>query len=220
MTARERILAKLRAAAPPQPVSRPAFDGGGDAPPLGERVDQFTRQLVAAHAEVIIADAITWQHRLAERLAEGEVRRLLADWQGEAGPTLARALPAAIDKPAFDRPIEEWKEELFETVDAGFSVADAGVAATGTLIFASGTRAPRTVSLVPPLHCALVYADRIYADLPAALAAGRWSDAMPTNLIMVSGPSKTADIQQTLAYGAHGPKQLVVIVVLPDGAPR
>jgi L-lactate dehydrogenase complex protein LldG len=39
---------------------------------------------------------------------------------------------------------------------------------------------------------------------------------MPSNLIFVSGPSKTADIQQTLAYGAHGPKRLIVVLVEKD----
>ena len=40
-----------------------------------------------------------------------------------------------------------------------------------------------------------------------------WSKSLPTNVVLVSSPSKTADIQQTLAYGAHGPKQLVVLLV-------
>jgi L-lactate dehydrogenase complex protein LldG len=217
MNARERILAKLRAAAPAMPPPLPEM-----APPAaGQTADlnaQFQSQLVALHAQVIVADEATWRHRLAEAIMDRPVRRLLADWQSDAGRALAQALPAGVDKVAFDRPIEDWKEVLFASVDAGFSVADAAVAATGTLIFASGPRTPRTVSLVPPLHLALVYAERIYADLRSAMVGGRWSAAMPTNLIMVSGPSKTADIQQTLAYGAHGPKELMVVVVLPDGA--
>ena len=40
----------------------------------------------------------------------------------------------------------------------------------------------------------------------------RWCEAMPSNLIFISGPSKTADIQQTMAYGAHGPRELVVLL--------
>ncbi len=219
MSARDRILGRLRAAAPSRPAPLPELDSVSTAPPLAARVELFSSQFLAAHAEVIVADARDWPQKLAERLAGRALRNVLGDWQAPAGQALAGALPAATDRLTFDRPIEEWKEALFESVDAGFSVADAAVAATGTLIFASGPRAPRTVSLVPPLHLALVHTERIHADLRTALAAGRWSEAMPTNLIMVSGPSKTADIQQTLAYGAHGPKELVVVVVLPEGTP-
>ena len=43
---------------------------------------------------------------------------------------------------------------------------------------------------------------------------------MPTNALLISGPSKTADIQQTLAYGAHGPKELIVLVINAEGEPQ
>ena len=73
------------------------------------------------------------------------------------------------------------------------------------------------MSLVPPLHIALVYADRLHADLHAAMRAEQWASGMPTNLVLVSGPSKTSDIQQTLAYGAHGPRELWVVIVEREG---
>ncbi|HTY98407.1 MAG TPA: LUD domain-containing protein [Rhodocyclaceae bacterium] len=220
MNARDRILRRLRAAprGPSGPAPAVGDRYGRDPSTVGQRVDEFARQLTVSHAEVVISHAGAWAGQAAARLAERGVRRLLADWQDAAGQTLSRALPAAVERVAFDRPIEEWKEELFETVDAGFSVATAAVAATGTLVFASGPRAPRTLSLVPPLHVALVPAERLHADLYSAMSREGWDAALPTNLIMVSGPSKTADIQQTLAYGAHGPKELLVIVVA-EGAP-
>jgi L-lactate dehydrogenase complex protein LldG len=45
------------------------------------------------------------------------------------------------------------------------------------------------------------------------MRAGRWSEDMPTNLVLVSGPSKTADIELILAFGVHGPKELIVLMV-------
>jgi L-lactate dehydrogenase complex protein LldG len=67
---------------------------------------------------------------------------------------------------------------------------------------------------VPPLHVAVLRASRLYAGLPAAVQAVRGGLAdLPTNLLLVSGPSKTADIQQVLAFGAHGPKELVIVLV-------
>jgi L-lactate dehydrogenase complex protein LldG len=101
-------------------------------------------------------------------------------------------------------------------VDAGFTVARSGIASTGTLIVAPDAGSPRTMSLVPPLHIALVYAHSLHADLHAAMRAEHWQAGMPTNLVMISGPSKTSDIQQTLAYGAHGPRELWVVIVEPQ----
>jgi L-lactate dehydrogenase complex protein LldG len=69
------------------------------------------------------------------------------------------------------------------------------------------------LSLVPPVHVAVLHASRLYASLPAAMAALQPQADMPTNLLLVTGPSKTADIQQVLAYGAHGPKELIIVLV-------
>ena len=216
MSARDRILARLHVTAPAIRPPRPDIGLPGTLPGPGS-VAEFEKQLTALHAKVIIAEASAWRHRLAEEIMARKVCRLLGDWQDEPGGELARALPRGVERVGFEQPIEAWKEELFDNVDAGFSVADAAAAASGTLIFKSGPRTPRTVSLVPPLHLVLLFADRLYADLPSALDKAGWRESLPTNLIMVSGPSKTADIQQTLAYGAHGPKDLVVVVALPAG---
>ncbi len=67
------------------------------------------------------------------------------------------------------------------------------------------------MSLVPPLHIALLNASQIYDNLYQAQQD--WPKPMPSNLLLISGPSKTADIEQVLAYGAHGPKDLIVLIV-------
>lgn len=230
--ARTRILERLRAAAPN------AADGLDAAPTLSRRIDAhfdgrramyapadgatladaMQAALQAAHAEVWRTDEAGWPALLAERLAADGVRRLLFDTEGSEGAVLSRTLPSTVEAIAYRRPIEDWKRELFDTIDAGFTVARSGIAATGTLVLVPDARAPRTVSLVPPLHVALVYTDTLHADLHAAMRAERWQEGMPTNLVLVSGPSKTSDIQQTLAYGAHGPRQLWVLIVERGGS--
>ena len=67
--------------------------------------------------------------------------------------------------------------------------------------------------LQTPFHIALLAASTIADNLAGLVEGGCWQQAMPTNLLLVSGPSKTADIQQTLAYGAHGPGRLLVVLV-------
>ncbi|WP_423194082.1 LutC/YkgG family protein [Cupriavidus sp. H18C2] len=233
MSARERMLGRLRAAAPDAGTTLAHdtaaldrridqhFDSRrGERPAVAAMVASMQAALTASHAEVVCTDAAGWPAWVASRLATAGVRRLLLDTARPEGTALARALPAGIATVAFDRPLEAWKAELFDTIDAGFTVARSGLAATGTLVLAPDAGSPRTMSLVPPIHIALVYASALHPDLHSAVRAERWADGMPTNLVMVSGPSKTSDIQQTLAYGAHGPRQLwVVIVTDGDAAP-
>ncbi|WP_274389352.1 lactate utilization protein [Paraburkholderia tagetis] len=183
------------------------------------RLAQFQHMLEAAHAQVVRASAKDWPAELAHRLAAAGVKRLLLDASSAEGVALGQALRAAapdIEARGYAEPIEAWKSELFDSIDAGFTVARSGLAATGTLVVVPDANAPRTVSLVPPLHVALIHARTLHADLHTAVASERWRDGMPTNLVMISGPSKTSDIQQTTAYGAHGPRALWVIVVTDD----
>ena len=212
--ARERILARLRSA-PAQAIAAP-MPPPAPAPATAEiLLDQFRDAIEAFHAEVIDARQRTWQTVLAEVCATKRIGTLmlppalppadlaeLSPWPG--GPQLSR----------FDRPIEMHKAELFNTIDAGLTIADGAIADTGTLIHADPRRMPRTLSLVPPIHICLLDARRIYPSLQAALAAEQWRQAMPSNLIFISGPSKTADIQQTMAYGAHGPRELIVLLTV------
>ena len=114
---------------------------------------------------------------------------------------------------AYDRPVEQMKERLFNEMDAGFTTTRGGIAETGGLIVWPSPQEPRLMSLVPPVHLALLDTDAIYDTFWDALRSQGWAAGMPANALLISGPSKTADIEQTLAYGVHGPKRLVVVAV-------
>lgn len=226
MNARERMLGRLRAAAPaPSGEHGVGLDGriaAHFAHPRKDRaqmVDAFEAALGASRADVWRATAAEWPAQLAGRLARHGVRRVLLDSAGADGAALAAALPGSIEALPFRGPLEEWKDELFGTVDAGFTVARSGIAATGTLVLAPDAGTPRTVSLVPPLHVALVHAGTLHATLFDAVQAERWGDGMPSNVVLASGPSKTSDIQQTLAFGAHGPRWMWVVIVTDGSRP-
>lgn len=223
MTARERMLGRLRAAGATGPA-RGEIDARIEAhyparPDLATtpaKVESMVRMMSAVRTDIWVARPDQWPAQLAAKLAEHGARNLLVDGVQPEGRALRAALPASVAPLEFARPLEAWKGELFDSVDAGFTVARSGIAATGTLILAPDPGTPRTVSLAPPLHVALVYASSLHADMYAAVKAEGWAGGMPTNLVMVSGPSKTSDIQQTLAYGAHGPRWMWVIIVM-DG---
>ncbi|OXJ12612.1 LutC/YkgG family protein [Burkholderia sp. HI2500] len=231
MSARDAILQRLRAAAPGVAAeAAAALDARIDTHYDMRRMQTeaahdphalaLTMQaaLAASHADVWRATGDAWPAQLAVRLAEAGVRSLLLDPARAESAALAHALPDTVVPVPFDRPIDAWKTELFDTIDAGFTVARSGIAATGTVVLAPDAGTPRTVSLVPPLHVALVHASTLHPDLHAAVHAERWHAGMPTNLVLVSGPSKTSDIQQTLAYGAHGPRRLWVVIVTDTAA--
>jgi L-lactate dehydrogenase complex protein LldG len=105
------------------------------------------------------------------------------------------------------------RDALFESVSAGLTLSRAAIAETGTIALWMSAQSPRLLSLVPPIHIVIVEGHTVHDTLFDLMQQASWADGLPTNVILVSSPSKTADIQQTLAYGAHGPKQLIVILV-------
>ena len=95
------------------------------------------------------------------------------------------------------------------------SHAFAGAAETGTLFFKSGPDNPSTLNFMPENHFVLVLASDIfgsYEECWAALRGGLSEERMPRTVNLISGPSRTADIEQTIVMGAHGPKSLVVFI--------
>jgi L-lactate dehydrogenase complex protein LldG len=97
--------------------------------------------------------------------------------------------------------------------DLGISSAQVAIAETGTLVLKSNEERHRLVSLLPPVHIAIVEARKICRTLGEALQLLRpdGTELSPA-LTFVTGPSRTADIELTLAIGVHGPQKLFVII--------
>jgi L-lactate utilization protein LutC len=96
--------------------------------------------------------------------------------------------------------------------EVGISSAQAAIAETGTLVLDSACERHRLVSLVPPVHIAIVKASSIVETLGEALTLLRKDKESSPAITLITGPSRTADIELTLAIGVHGPQQLYVIV--------
>jgi L-lactate dehydrogenase complex protein LldG len=103
----------------------------------------------------------------------------------------------------------DWKTAC-ETADVGLTSAEAAFAETGSIVVSSGANTSRMVSLLPPVHIAMVPESKLTADIFTWTAARKGS--LPANTVFVSGPSKTADIEMTLVKGVHGPKRFIVIL--------
>lgn len=215
-SAKENILNRLRAAKiqQPQPISSNWQPPHYHQP---QRFSVFKDALLASHAEVIE----TSEHEWPERLIDIAVAKKLTHWiynpSSQSGLCFKQQTSnkgCHINLTPYDEPIESFKHQLFNEIDAAFTEAQAGIAETGTLLLLPSQNEPRLMSLVPPVHVVLLRESTLLCSFSELIVQQQWATkGMPTNALLISGPSKTADIQQTLAYGAHGPKELVVFIV-------
>jgi L-lactate dehydrogenase complex protein LldG len=98
----------------------------------------------------------------------------------------------------------------------GVSHAIAGIAETGTVVLASGRDNPTTLAFLPETHIVVVRAADITGDYESAwgtVRAAFGKGQMPRTINLITGPSRSADIEQTLLLGAHGPQRLHLVVV-------
>jgi len=124
---------------------------------------------------------------------------------------LAEALRAAgLEPVAVDALPAGEERAAFFAADAGVSGVDFLIAETGSLALDDRPDQPRSLSLLPPLHVAVADRSQLLPDL-FDLFAGRRD--MPSCLSLITGPSKTGDIELRLVTGVHGPGELHVVVV-------
>lgn len=222
MSARETILAKLRKANA-YPMREPDTDGyyAGVVSVWQnetERLKHWAAAMRAVKTEIYWVTPDNWTDVLCQVAEEKGLKNILLPLGTAHGQAAAAALNKKLPEtrtPVFDRKIEDWKDEFFADIDAGFTDSRCGIAQTGTLMLWPTVEQPRSLSLVPPVHICLFDAAKMYDHFHAAMQGEQMAADMPTNVVLVSGPSKTADIQLTLAFGAHGPRDMVVLAVLP-----
>lgn len=221
MSARDQILGRLRAAPSGSPTTPPDVSGWYERRRRDEdraqRIERLRQGLLGWRTEVHAVTAGNWTQVLLDLIAVKGLRQLLIGHDTPHGEALAAAAPASLEIVRYEQSIEAWKDRLFDRVDASLTLARGAIAETGSLILWPSASEPRLMSLVPAVHIVLLDANAIHADFHAAISAEGWSDGLPSNALLISGPSKTADIQQTLAYGAHGPRELVVLLRAAEG---
>lgn len=206
MTDREQILASLRRQT--RSVSHPhAWESRRH---FGDLAERFTLSLTAGAGEVHRAAGLTeaWDV-LGQVLTELSARRVAANAEPPlTGIDLAGRWPP-IDWHVADQEGGDLRA-FCARADAGLTGVDAALAETGTIVVSAGPGRSRLVSLLPPVHIALVPTSCLTSDL-FTWTAGR-GGVMPSSITLISGPSKTADIEQVMAIGVHGPKRLIVIL--------
>jgi L-lactate dehydrogenase complex protein LldG len=193
----------------PAEVARPWLPDGGNTPE--ERLAILVDNLAKLRAEVHrVADAEAAAALVAEIARDRGWRKVA--WHGHpAIEPLAKALGCEtqqVDAGAFDK-------NALEACDAGITACEAAVAQTGSILVSSGSCGGRALSILPHVHVLLVSLDQIAATLGDALdlVRSRHAGRLPSMLSFITGPSRTGDIERILVLGAHGPKELLVILV-------
>ena len=186
-------------------------------------VAKFIEHLQLNHAEVLKVTIETVVTVIEEQLKKRDIRQLLYGENGRFSAmlesyfnntcenTIEDSKNIKLEK--YDFLLTDNKTKLFDESPASFTSSKCSISATGTIVLWPTVEEPRTLSLVPPVHFVLVDANKMVNDFATLIKTQQWKDKLPTNVLLISGPSKTADIQQTLAYGAHGPKELIVLLL-------
>jgi L-lactate dehydrogenase complex protein LldG len=102
-----------------------------------------------------------------------------------------------------------------ERCSVGITACDALIAQTGSILLTARSAGGRALSVLPPHHVVMARADQLVPDLPAAfdLLSARYGENYPSFITFITGPSRTGDIERILVLGAHGPKNLTVILI-------
>lgn len=143
----------------------------------------------------------------------GAARVLL---RAEPGTALTPEHAAAIGRILADRGVAvttERDDDTMFAVDAAITGASAAIAETGTIVCVSGADVARGASLIPPVHIALIAAAQIVPDLFDYFARAGAARTLAANINLITGPSKTADIEGILVTGVHGPGHVHVVVL-------
>lgn len=178
---------------------------------LAERFrDTVARNAAAAHGPMPPDEARETVCRRVADLARGEAVAVPS-----ADPLLERlgllpALEAAgVALVGPDHP--SWRDVVAGCA-VGVTGSLAGVAETGTVAVGCGPGNPRAVSLVPDAHVCLVAASSIEERMEDAFARAV-EGGLPPNLVWISGPSRTADIEKRIILGMHGPRTFEAVIV-------
>ncbi len=205
--AKENILRKIRQALQTpteRPVPKPDF-----TTPIYTRSNQdpsviFAETFIRNKGEFFFCDGKKdLLAHLSLFLQKKGLREIYA-WEDELAPLLSEAeIPFRKD------------ETRFLHAEVGITLCECLIARTGSILISSKQTAGRRLSIYPPMHIVIAYTSQLVSDIKDGLQLiqTRYQDAMPSMISMITGPSRTADIEKTLVLGAHGPKELVLFLV-------
>lgn len=198
----------------------------GAPPPLDRASDRegmiatFTRELEKLMGKVHrAADDAQARARVLELLEARGARRVLAwddEWLCPAGLGTTLRDAGVVVEPCWlppGGPERTARLKALDDVVVGITGAHGALADTGSIVVVSGPGRGRIASLLPPTHIAVIGADQLSPTLATFLSANPGIADVGSNVVAITGPSRTGDIEGTLVLGVHGPGDLHVVVI-------
>jgi L-lactate dehydrogenase complex protein LldG len=220
MSSRDIILQRIRSglnnaaaagfgdlAEPPVPLVWPNTN-----PAPSALVSRFQAELAVLKGEAIPCATMADARRQLAELLEKDPWCCL----GSLDRPLARELTSELPTGRIEWVTPEWTAQQIEQLPAGLIAADALLADTGSCIVHCATAAERLMCYLPPVCVVVARVEQIAENLPAAwgpIAKVCLSKDSRGEIVLITGPSRTADIEKKLILGVHGPKRLVVLIV-------
>jgi L-lactate dehydrogenase complex protein LldG len=149
-------------------------------------VEQFTKALEALAGKVVVVST----------RAEAEA-----------------AVDKALNGRSFIRSTDAFSREGIAATEVGITSADYALADTGSLVMFTESKESRLLSLLPPCHIAVIESSKIVASLDDVFRLRPLPGAESSAMVVITGPSRTADIEMRLVRGVHGPGEIHVIII-------
>jgi L-lactate dehydrogenase complex protein LldG len=187
-------------------------------------VTKFRKELDALAGYTYLVESVDEAAAQIADLAQREGTTRLLGWEAAAFDALgvaglidrlsARGLSLVSQQVPFSGDARRDCLAELDPLPLGLTGADAGLAESGSIVLSSGPGRGRLASLLVPIHIAVLRRDRMVFALSDLLRLRPELAAMPgSNLVCITGPSRTADIEMTLSRGVHGPREIHVILL-------
>jgi len=222
MNSRDAILKRIRNALSSTGTAG-RFPGGAEMPPVAEvwprqnpspaaMAERFVEELQAVHGEV---------HRCGSMAhARGKLAELAdqSGWDsiGAVDEPLCREVTGELGPERVSWAASDWSPHQMADLAAGLVCARVLLADTGSCVVGCGTAQARLLCYLPPVCVVVGRIDQLAEHLPAAwddICRGAADGESRGEWVLITGPSRTADIEKILILGVHGPKRLVVLLV-------
>jgi L-lactate dehydrogenase complex protein LldG len=183
-------------------------------PPVGESWEEQAA-LFASNAEALKAEFIVCEN-------EDDLSAKLTALKNECGwQKIAAHQSTFVEKVLLDIALPctftdgGYEIDDLESCDVGITACDALIAQTGSVLVTTHSAGGRALSVLPPHHIVLARREQLLPDLTAAyqLLHSNYKSTFPTTISLITGPSRTGDIERILVLGAHGPKRLTIFCV-------